>query len=86
MSRPAVAVLSVLGGLVLGMLIAWAFVAAERADAQPAAGAPWGVAIAPGPGGMWVVNGDQLRVCTSGPLRAGFELFTPACGEPVPLR
>jgi hypothetical protein len=92
MSRSSVVAFTVLGTLI-GALGGWAIAsgalpvgtvsraAAQRAEAPSAA-----VAIAPGPGGMWVVHGDTLRVCMSGPLRAGYELFTPTCGAPVPLR
>lgn len=87
MSRRMTAVLSIVAGLVLGMLSAWAIASTQRAGAQQASPAPQpSVAIAPGPGGMWVVTGNQLRVCMSGPLRAGYELFTPTCGDPLPLR
>lgn len=72
----------VAGGIVLGLVLAWLF-AIHSARAQESGRE---VAIAPGPGGMWVVHGDTVRVCIGGAVQAGVAPPTPRCGDATPLR
>lgn len=90
MSKRLIAVVFLVAGLALGAAFAWSLGEAARVAAQDRrAAAPVGtaapVAIAPGPGGMWIVYGNRLRVCVAGELPAGVQPFTPECGEPVAL-
>lgn len=89
-TRAAFTAVSFILGLALGVALALSFGRASEADAQEGRttapiGAAAPVAIAPGPGGMWIVYGNRLRVCVAGPLPAGIETFTPDCGEAVSL-
>jgi len=88
-TRNAITAISFLLGLALGVALVVAL-GRDDACAQEARNvAPIGsaapVSIAPGPGGMWIVYGNRLRVCVAGALPAGVEPFTPECGEPVAL-
>lgn len=91
MSRPmTITVVALTAGMMLGVLLAFGMRQPSDARAQDGEGtAPIGsaapVAIAPGPGGMWIVYGNRLRVCVAGNRPAGVEPFTPECGEPLSL-
>lgn len=87
MSRAATTMLCVMAGVLLGLGAAWGLGVVDGASAQRPARAQAGadVAIAPGPGGMYIVHGNQLVVCVAGARPAGIEPFQPECGEPVPL-
>lgn len=87
-ARTALSAISFALGLALGLVLALVLVRsdvrAQRSESAPV-GAAVPVAIAPGPGGMWIVYGNRLRVCVAGALPAGVQPFTPECGEPLAL-
>lgn len=70
-------------GLALGLALAWALALGADARAQSAGR---DVAIAPGPGGMWIVQGGTVRVCVGGPIQSGVNPPAPRCGDAAPLR
>lgn len=82
-----ITLVSVLCGVLVGLGAAWGLGAAHDASAQATARAEpdRDVAIAPGPGGMYIVHGNMLIVCVAGARPAGIQPFTPECGEPVRL-
>lgn len=89
-TRTAITAISFVLGLALGVALVLALGGAPGARAQQTRstapiGAAAPVAVAPGPGGMWIVYGNRLRVCVAGALPAGVEPFTPECGEAVAL-
>jgi hypothetical protein len=89
MSKRTIALLSILLGLLLGIASVWGFGRIERADAQADQPAPTPnaafVAIAPGPGGMWIVYGNRVRICSGGNLPPGSAPPVPECSESIPL-
>ncbi|HEY8432861.1 MAG TPA: hypothetical protein VIL20_31030 [Sandaracinaceae bacterium] len=86
MSRATITFLSALAGAMLGLAAAWGLADAHGARAQARrAPADADVAIAPGPGGMYIVRGNTLVVCVAGARPAGIQPFQPECGEPVLL-
>ncbi len=86
MSKTAMTFLSAMLGTLVGLGAAWGFGVAHEASAQATRARPdVDVAIAPGPGGMYIVHGNMLVVCVAGARPAGIEPFRPECGEPVPL-
>lgn len=90
MSRPMAITIALLVGVALGVVLAFGLRPASDVRAQPGEdpapiGAAAPVAIAPGPGGMWIVYGNRLRVCVAGERPAGIDPFTPECGEPLSL-
>lgn len=90
MSKRTIALLSVLLGLVIGAACVWSFGRVDRASAQgerqpaPTPNAAF-VAIAPGPGGMWIVYGNRVRICSGGNLPPGSAPPVPECSESIPL-
>lgn len=67
----------------LGLVVAGALMIPARGDAQAASGAS--SAVAPGPGGMWVVSGGRVYVCALGVTAASARPPTPVCGAPATL-
>ncbi len=90
MSKQTVALISIGIGLLIGVLVAWSFGRVELASAQsgrqaaPVPNAAF-VAIAPGPGGMWIVYGNRVRICSGGNLPPGSAPPVPECAESIPL-
>lgn len=90
MSKRTMALLSVFAGLMIGLALAWGFGRIDEARAQgerqpaPVPNAAY-VAIAPGPGGMWIVYGNRVRICSGGNLPPGSAPPVPECSESLAL-
>jgi hypothetical protein len=75
-------------GMLAGLLIAVGAAVAVwpgGGTAQPAVSSGT-VAITPGPGGMWILRGDRVNVCTSGIASVGAAPPAPVCGASFTLR
>jgi len=73
----ALGALAIAVGLLVGQPLA--------SQAQPGAAA---VAIAQGPGGVWIVRGDRVYVCDQSPIisrSSATAPATPQCGTPLTL-
>ncbi len=90
MSKRAIALLSVVLGLLIGVVGVVGLGRIQHASAQgdrqpaPTPNAAF-VAIAPGPGGMWIVYGNRVRICSGGNLPPGSAPPVPECSESIPL-
>ncbi len=73
-------------GIVGGVILALIIVGLTRVRPTHAQTGSQDVAIAQGPGGMWVVRGAKLFVCSQSTPQVGQVPAKPRCGKPADLR
>jgi hypothetical protein len=81
--------LALLGGLALGALLGPTLSSAQRQGGVGTTAVGSIPAISDGPGGVWVLRGDQLYVCRLPVVTPSGRAAlppTPECGEPRALR